>query len=164
MVEPPPAVAHMAGVTCQQPRPNGNISCKTADLAIDVYLDGCSTDGFYGVIQTPEGGKTSLHESLPVSNDNTVARLQKDQFTCVSANARDPKDVEPTWFYVTAIPVSALKACKGNPDCVPGDLPIEWVKAHGGEPCHPGPDKRFVGDCAAGWVKASEFGEYSMGI
>lgn len=140
------------------------MTCKLKDLTINTYPDGCSTDGFYGVVQAPNGGKAALHESLPASDANVVARFMEGQFVCVSADARGLHDAEPSWYYITAIPVATLKACKGNPDCKPGDLPVEWVKAHGGEPCRPGPDKRYIGDCAAGWVKASEFGEYSMGI
>lgn len=163
-VAPPAPVAHFKGVSCTQQRPDWNAACVAGDLHIDIYLDGCSTDGFYGKVESSDGKPIELRDALPAGQGQVVAKLSNDQFVCVSANARTASATEAQWYYVTAIPVGSLKACKGNANCAPGDLPITWVQTKPTATCHPGPDGKYTGGCAAGWVKAEQFDEYSMGL
>lgn len=158
----PPPVANLPGVTCTQKKKDWAPECTAGDFQIVVNMDGCSADGIYGQIQANDQPSATLSTAFAPFPSSAVARLHDMQFVCVAANARKSTG-EPLWHYVMAIPAESVPACKHSELCGdPGAPKVEWVK-----PAPPGSCRLEHGkyvDCAAGWVSASEYAEFSMGL
>lgn len=158
----PAPVATLPGVTCTQQRKDWTPECSAGEYRIVVNMEGCSGDGLYGQILTGDKPSASLGTGFPPFPTGPVAKLHDMQFVCIAATAR--KQVgEPLWYYVMAIPAESVAACKHSKLCGdPGIPKVEWVKAPPQGAC------RFehgrYADCAAGWVSASDFAEFSMGL
>jgi hypothetical protein len=132
------------------------------DYQIATYPHGCSSDGTYGAIDTDDDGNATLVATFP--NGEPVARLKKGQLVCVSADAH-MKGGDPQWYYVTAIPAESVKACAGKSLCgAPGRPVVEWTRPASRKACQLDASGHYTDGCAAGWVSANEFGEFSMGL
>jgi len=162
----PPAAANLPNVSCNQPKRGWNQECASNDWRILIDAKGCSAKkGAYGKVYADDEATVKLRRSLPPAQSDVEAKLGDGQFVCVSATARGPGSSEPQWYYVMAIPVKSVKACAAKSFCAkPGDLPIEWMRSTNGKRCRLSARGQYEGDCAAGWVNAKEFGEFSMGL
>ncbi|MEJ1168134.1 hypothetical protein [Variovorax sp. CCNWLW235] len=159
-------VANLPNASCKQSKRGWNQECTFNDWRIDIDAGGCSAKkGSYGKVYIDDEAAVMLRRSLPPSQPDVEAKLKDGQFVCVTASARGSTGSEPEWYYVMAIPVRSVKACAAKSFCAkPGDLPIEWMRSTSGQRCRVNARGRYAGDCAAGWVKAKEFGEFSMGL
>ncbi|HEY9130140.1 MAG TPA: hypothetical protein VIM98_00170 [Dyella sp.] len=162
----PASVAKLAGVQCDHKSEGWSYECTYQGYVISADDRACdgADDAMYGDLGL-SGNKShiALLDKFP-QGGSTVAEAADRQFICVSAKAKraSPYDV---WYYVVAIPVASVKACKNNSNCgAPGDLPVKLTKQGTGQPCHLTAQKRYAGDCAAGWVNAAEVDLYSMGL
>jgi len=165
LVDPPAAVAKLPNITCRQARPGSDFDCTSDSYLIAIYPSGCSSNGAYGQVSSKTGASTELWDGFPAGNATLIATLKNEQLTCISGEAHrtDSRDIE--WYYVTAIPIRTVKACIGKPICEStGDLPIEWVHRPSGQACRIGSDDRYRGDCPSGWIKASDYFEFPMGL
>lgn len=156
-----PSVANVPGISCTKQREGWAPECVAGEYEIAVYTDGCSGDGFYGEVHSDESLVT-LRTGFAEFPAKPVAKLRQNQFVCVSADVR--KHVgERLWYYVMAIPAETVKACKGKDLCGdPGQPNVEWVQPSPQGTCRL-EHGQYV-DCAAGWVSADEFAEYSNGL
>ncbi|SDR13890.1 hypothetical protein [Pseudoxanthomonas sp. CF125] len=162
----PPMVANLPNVSCNRPKRGWNQECASDGWRILIDAKGCSAKkGAYGKVQADGEATVKLRRSLPPAQSDVEAKLGDGQFVCVAATARESTSNQPQWYYLMAIPVQSVKACAAKSFCArPGDLPIEWMRPTSGQRCHANARSRYEGDCAAGWVKAEEFGEFSMGL
>lgn len=158
----PPPVANLPGVTCTQKKKDWAPECKAGEYEIVVNMDGCSADGIYGQIQANDKPSATLSTAFAPFPSAPVAGLHDMQFVCVAANARKSAG-QPLWHYVMAIPAESVPACKHSELCgEPGAPKVEWAKAAPQGSCRLEHGK-YV-DCAAGWVSAAEYAEFSMGL
>lgn len=161
----PAAVAGLKGATCE-PNPSGGVqTCRAGDYRISVYPKPCAaSDGLYGNIRSESGAAVTLYDAFAPQAGQPVAKVQNRQFVCEQARAgRDDDNDE--WFYVVAVPVGDVPACKGGDTCNdPGNLKTEWIKPASGRPCAADSAGVFAGDCAAGWVAAKDYQDYPMGL
>lgn len=162
----PLAVANLPNASCNQPKKGWNQECASDGWRILIDAKGCSAKkGAYGKVYADDGTTVMLRRTLPPALSEVEAKLKDGQFVCVAATARESTSNQPQWYYVMAIPVQSVKACAAKSFCAkPGDLPIEWMRPTSGQRCHANAHGRYEGDCAAGWIKAEEFGEFSMGL
>lgn len=157
-----PPVASVPGVTCTQKRQDWTPECVAGDYEISVYADGCSADGFYGLVHTDGDAMVTLQTGFPPFPTTPVAKVREAQFVCVSAHARK-RVGERLWLYVTAIPPEAVPACKDREICGKHGTPqVTWAGTAPKGACRLEHD-RFV-DCAAGWVSTSAVEEFSNGL
>lgn len=158
----PPPVANLPGVTCTQKKKDWAPECKVGEYEILVNMEACSVNGIYGQIQAGDQPSAVLETAFPPFPSAPVAKLHDMQFVCVAANARK-KVGEPLWHYVMAIPAESVPACGHSQMCgEPGVPKVEWVKPAPRGTCRL-EHGQYV-DCAAGWVSASEYAEFSMGL
>lgn len=163
-VPAPAYLANLPNMACKQRHPGWGLECTSGDFRISAAPNGCDANSSYGKVHSGKGDVVRLWDRLPPSSVSWIAKLKDEQLVCVSADARQPGSL-PGWYYVTAIPVHTVKACTGKAWCEkPGDLPIEWAHAPSALACQLDKNGRYVGNCPAGWVKASEFSEFSMGL
>ncbi|HEX7815549.1 hypothetical protein [Dyella sp.] len=159
----PVQVAHLAGAQCSQQHAGWAYTCRWQhyDITADPPSRRCAQDGLYGNIQTDSPGLTLLDRP---AGGKPVARLKNRQFVCVSADARQGNQ-EVQWYYVTAITVGSVAACRGRKLCGgPGDLPIESLVPGTGVSCHRDAKGNVVGDCASGWVRTEDLELFANGI
>lgn len=154
-------VAAMADAKCE--RNNDQFSsCTAGGYQIEITPQGCSADGFYGAVSSDTAPAVDLMDGLS-EEQQVVARLPAGQFVCTMATANKPGE-EASWHYVMAIPAESVPACKGKTVCTQNQGgQIEWIRPASGTPCQRQPTG-YAGDCAAGWVRSEEFGEFSMGL
>lgn len=165
-VEPlPAAVTKLPNIVCRKQHEGWVTECTSGDLDIHIYPDGCDEDGFYGKVRVYDAPSVTLWDSVPSPKALPVAKLKSGQLICSTGDAQHHDSTGKTWMYVTAIPAHTVKACIGKDWCdKPSDLPIEWMHAPSGIICHRDTSHHYVGDCPSGWVKASDIGEFSMGL
>jgi hypothetical protein len=162
----PSSIAKLPGVQCDRKSEGWSYECTYQGYVINADDRACdgADDAMYGALGlSDDKSHIALLDKFP-QGGSTVAEAADKQFICVSAEAKraSPYDV---WYYVVAIPVASVKACKNNNNCgAPGDLPVKLTKQGTGQPCHLTAQKRYAGDCAAGWVNAAEVDLYSMGL
>lgn len=158
----PPPVAGLPGVACTQKKKDWAPECTAGEYRITVNMEGCSSDGIYGQILTGDQPSAQLATAFPPFPSSPVAKLHDMQFVCVAADARK-KLGGPLWHYVIAIPAESVPACKHSNLCGdPGVPKVEWIEAAPHGTCRL-EGSQYV-DCAAGWVSASEYAEFSMGL
>ena len=157
-----PPVASVPGVACTKQQEDWSPECVAGEYQIAVYMNGCGADGFYGEVHSDASPSVTLRSGFAEFPAQPVAKLQQNQFVCVAADARK-RVGERLWYYVVAIPVETVKACKGKEICGdPGQPSVDWTQSVPQGKCRFEHD-RYV-DCAAGWVSANEFAEYSNGL
>lgn len=157
----PESIALMKSAKCSA-SDQGETSCVINNYDIGIFESGCSADGLYGAVSAKEGAL--LVDSIIPAEANSIAKLQDKQIVCIEASAQQGKD-PASWHYVRAIPVKTIAGCKDNNLCnTYGDRAVSWIKPASGKPCVLDAAKKYVGDCAAGWIKADEFEEFSMGL
>jgi len=160
----PAYLANLSNIACKQRRPGWGLECTSGDFRISAAPTVCGTNRSYGKVHPDSGDVVLLRDRFLPTTVEWTAKLSNDQLVCVSAEAGHAASV-PEWYYVTAIPVHTVKKCVGKQWCEkPGDLPIEWAHPPAGQACQLKADDMYVGDCPSGWVRASEFGEFSMGL
>jgi hypothetical protein len=156
-----PPVAAMADAKCVRNSDQFS-SCTAGGYQIEITPQGCSADGFYGAVSSDTAPSVDLMDGLS-EEQQVVARLPAGQFVCTMASASKPGE-EASWHYVMAIPAESVPACKGKTVCTQNQGgQIEWIKPASGTPCR-WTSSGYAGDCAAGWVRSEEFGEFSMGL
>jgi hypothetical protein len=157
-----PPVASVPSIVCTKQQEGWSPECMAGEYQIAVYMEGCGADGFYGEVHSDAGPAVTLRTGFAEFPAQPVAKLPQNQFVCVAADARK-RIGERLWYYVVAIPVETVKACKGKELCGdPGQPQVEWVQSAPRGKCR-FENGRYA-DCAAGWVSANEFAEYSNGL
>ncbi|MGO4701104.1 hypothetical protein [Dyella sp. 2RAB6] len=158
----PPPVANLPGVACTQKKKDWAPECTAGEYQIVVNTEGCSADGIYGQIQANDQPSAVLSTAFPPFPSAQVARLHDLQLVCVMANAHKQAG-QPQWHYVVAIPAESVATCKHSELCGDAGAPkVEWIKPAPQGKCRL-EHGQYV-DCAAGWVSASEYAEFSMGL
>ncbi|GAA0693773.1 hypothetical protein ISN75_03220 [Dyella marensis] len=158
----PLPVANLPGIACTQKKKDWAPECTAGEYQIVVNTEGCGTDGIYGQIQANDQPSAVLATAFPPFPSTPVARLHDMQFVCVMANAHKQAG-QPEWHYVVAIPAESVAACKHSELCgEPGAPKVEWIKPAPQGACRL-EHGQYV-DCAAGWVSASQYAEFSMGL
>lgn len=161
MADPLMPVAGMADAKCER-KSDRLFSCIAGEYQIEITPRGCNADGFYGVVSSDTAPSVDLMDGL-LSEQQVVARLPEGQFVCSVASARKPGE-EASWSYVMAIPADSVPACKGKAVCAQNQgRRIEWIKPPTGTACRR-QSTGYIGDCAEGWVRSEEFGEFSTGL
>lgn len=157
-----PPVAAVPGIACTKQHEDWSPECVAGEYQIAIYMEGCGAEGFYGEVHADAAPSVTLRSGFAEFPAQPVAKLRENQFVCVAADARK-RIGERLWYYVVAIPVESVKACKGKEICGdPGQPEVEWIQPAPQGKCRLEHD-RYV-DCAAGWVSANEFAEYSNGL
>jgi len=155
-------VAALPGVACTQQRKDWTPECVAGEYEIAVYPDGCSADGFYGLVHADGDTAVTLQSSFAPFPASPVAKLREAQFVCIAADARKHAG-ERLWLYVTAIPPESIPACKDREICgARGMPPVDWSGTAPKGQCRL--DHGHFVDCAAGWVSASAVEEFSNGL
>jgi hypothetical protein len=157
----PESVSKMNGAVCTTSK-EGEKSCSVDTYTIDIFESGCSADGLYGAVSTKESA--TLVDGISGVQAKPTAKLQDKQIVCIQASAHKGKE-PPQWHYVKAIPVASIAGCKNNDLCETyGDRVITEVQAVKDKPCALNAKGMYEGNCAAGWIKAEAFEEFSMGL
>jgi len=161
-VDLPGSVAGLPGVVCARQNKGWNLQCIYGNFEIATYPDGCGAHGFYGMVYATSSPAIVVQDNFP--SGRILAKLHDEQLVCATAEARVTGHNDVVWYYLKAIPRDSVKACKGKSVCGPEKLPIDWATPAQGVPCHVGADGSYTGTCAAGWVKAEDFSEFSNGL
>jgi hypothetical protein len=157
------AFAARIGVECSQE--GARLACiggkpENGDI-YDVELrPDCGPDGFFGGVAAETGAE--LRDALPPKDEASPAVLAQGQLVCIQAVAGPGQD--PSYFYVVAVPVADVPACRGNRLCVTyGDRAVAGWKGHSGV-CHIAADKRTSNACPQGWARREDIEDFSNGM
>lgn len=116
----------------------------------------CGPDGFFGGVVEERGAE--LRNALPPKDTKTLATLSKGQIVCIEAIGRAGHD--PSYFYVSTLPVVSIAACSGNRLCETyGDRKVENFS-----PPTPCPVPGRASKCAAGWIDADMVEAFENGM
>ena len=134
--------------------------CMAGDYDIELSPD-CGTEGFFAGVSQADGAV--VLNGAPPTDTRQLATLPAGQFVCIQAIARAGQD--PRWYYVAAIPVDSVAACRGNALCTQyGDREIKRTSPATGGGCHVIAPGRYGGDCVQGWVRATALDVFSNGL
>ncbi len=158
----PPAsmaeLAEQAAVRCGNPATGEE--CEAGDYDVEL-LPNCGREGFFAGVGNADGA--TLVDKAPPEDSVHRAVLSQGQILCIQAIARAGQN--PAWYYVTALPAASIEACNGNSLCERyGDRKVESLSPKATNTCRSAGAGRFAGECATGWVRASELDVFSEGM
>lgn len=153
------AFAQHIGVQCETRK--GRLDClggkpEYGDIYDVELMPDCGAGGFFGGVVEQKGAE--LRDVLPPNDKETQAVLSKGQIVCIRAIGRAGQ--QPSYFYVSTMPMSDIALCKGNRLCdLYGDRAVQW---HGSPtPC---PPPAMSSACAEGWIDADMVEAFENGL
>ena len=130
----------------------------------DIYdvelMPDCGADGFFGGVASDAG--TELRDALPPEDETTPAVLARGQLVCIQAIGRVAQD--PSYFYVTAVPPSAIAACRSNRLCETYGTRTASGWHLDATKCHLSPGGRPTDACPQGWARREDIEDFSNGM
>jgi hypothetical protein len=138
------------GATCDEPE--SGTSCVGGDYDIELRPD-CGPNGLFAGVSDPKGAL--LIDKAPPEDTVRRATLSQGQVVCIEAIARAGDSA--SYYYVVAMPLSAITVCDTNPVCQKyGDRDVDWHTPHGRSACRSVALGRFSNECPTGWVRESK--------
>lgn len=120
----------------------------------------CGPDGFFGGVASETG--TELRDALPPKDDVTTAVLGQGQLVCIQATGSVGQD--PSYFYVVAVPVANVAACRGNRLCsLYGDRHSKGWRLDT-KTCGIASNGRPTDACPQGWARREDIEDFSNGM
>jgi hypothetical protein len=150
-------------------------SANTEDRFTVTPHPGCGKEGIFVVVSDhrvpevrvlnnedwDERGAELWEEGLITSKAEVRATLSKGQVVCIQATAYIENEINPSYYYVTAVPVEMFEDCRTTAACEKyADPPITWHVPHPGPACRATGPWSYEGICAAGWIRADYISGY----
>lgn len=152
-------LAGLVGAVCE--KPSEGRKCVAGDYDVEL-LPACGTsDYYYGGVSEPSGAL--LIDKAPPEDTVRRATLGLGQIVCIQAIARAGQN--PSYYYVTAVPVASIPKCKENKLCERyGDRETKWRVMRPTQKCTVDSFGKFSNGCASGWIDSSDLELFSEGI
>lgn len=142
-------LSRIVGATCEDPQ--AGKGCSEGDYDI-VLRPTCDQDGLFARVRDSSGAL--LIDKAPPEDTVRRAILAKGQPVCIEAIARAGE--ADSYYYVVTIPSPRIASCKAGDLCRDGKSDdIHWLIPHVESLCQKAGRGRFLGGCAAGWVRAT---------